>query len=55
MMRYLMTVGVASSGCLLVLGLLASCTIVGLGLGVHWVLIGAIGIVAFSLARKIVR
>lgn len=54
-MRHLMTLGIAASGCLLIIGLVTSCTIVGLGLGIHWVVAGAIGVVAFSLARKIAR
>lgn len=53
-MKALLGLGVSFGGCLMVAGLLSSCTIVLLPFGVHLIWIGFIIMVVFWIARRLV-
>jgi hypothetical protein len=52
--KALIGLGVSFDGCLMVAGLLSSCTLVLLPFGVHLIWIGFIGMVLFWIARRLV-
>lgn len=51
--RSLMTLGMYSGGCLMVAGLLSTCSIIGIAIGVHLIWIGFIVLVLFAVARAL--
>ena len=52
-MRSLFGLGVSFGGCLMLVGLLSSCTIILLPFGVHLIWIGFLVMVLFWFARRI--
>jgi hypothetical protein len=54
-MQFLLAIGMWFGGCLMLLGLLSACSIVGLGLGVHLIWVGLLLIVCFAIARYLFK
>jgi hypothetical protein len=54
-MRALMTLGMYSGGCLMVVGLLSACTIILIPVGIHLIWIGFLIAAAFWLGRELFR
>lgn len=53
-MRSLLGLGIGCGGCLMLVGLLSSCTIVLIPFGFHLIWVGFVVMVLFWLARKLV-
>ena len=54
-MRPLLTLGMYSGGCLMLLGLLSACTIILIPVGVHLIWLGFLVTAAFWAARELFR
>lgn len=54
-MRGLMTLGVGCSGCVTLLGILLSLTLIGIHIGFALVVIGVLGMIGFAIARAVFR
>ena len=54
-MRSLMTLGLGCSGCVTLLGILLSLTLVGIHIGFPLVVIGVLGLIGFGVGRAVVR
>ena len=54
-MRALMDLGLGCSGCVTLLGILISLTLVGLHVGVPLVVVGVLGLIGFGIARAVFR
>jgi len=54
-MRSLMTFGLGCSGCVTLLGILLSLTLVGIHLGFPLVVIGVLGLIGFAVGRTVFR
>jgi hypothetical protein len=54
-MQFMLSIGMYFGGCLMLLGLLSACTIIGLGLGGHLIWVGLLLIVCFGIARQLFR
>lgn len=54
-MQFLLSIGMYFGGCLMVLGLLSACSIIGLALGAHLIWVGLLLVVAFGIARQLFR
>lgn len=54
-MRGLMTLGLGCSGCVTLLGILLSLTIVGFHLGFALVVVGVLGLIGFAVGRAVFR
>src|SRR5947208_15228689 len=54
-MRPLLTLGMYSGGCLMLLGLLSACTIILIPVGVHLIWLGFLVTTAFWAARELFR
>jgi hypothetical protein len=54
-MRSLMTFGLGCSGCVTLLGIVLSLTLVGTNLGFPLVLIGVLGLIGFAVGRAVFR
>lgn len=50
-----MTLGLYGSGCLALIGLFATCSIIGIGLGTPLLLFGFLGMVGFGVARMALK
>lgn len=54
-MRALMDLGLGCSGCVTLLGILISLTLVGLHIGLPLVVVGVLGLIGFGIARAVFR
>ena len=54
-MRSLMTLGLGCSGCVTLLGILLSLTLVGIHIGFPLVVIGVLGLIGFGVGRAVFR
>jgi len=54
-MRSLMTLGLGCSGCVTLLGILLSLTLVGIHIGFPLVVVGVLGLVGFGVGRAVFR
>jgi hypothetical protein len=54
-MQFLLAIGMWFGGCLMLLGLLSACSIVGLGLGAQLIWVGLLLIVCFYIARQLFK
>jgi len=54
-MRSLMNFGLGPSGCVTLLGILLSLTLVGIHLGFPLVVIGVLGLIGFAVGRAVFR
>lgn len=54
-MRGLMTLGVGCSGCVTLIGIVFSLTLIGIHVGFPLVIIGVLGMVGFGIARTVFR
>ncbi len=54
-MRSLMNLGLGCSGCVTLLGILLSLTIIGIHLGFPLVVIGVLGLIGFGVGRAVLR
>lgn len=54
-MRTLMSLGLGCSGCVTLLGILLSVTIIGIHLGFPLVVIGVLGLIGFGVGRAVFR
>jgi len=54
-MRGLMNFGLGCSGCVTLLGILISLTLVGIHLGFPLVVIGVLGLIGFGVGRAVFR
>ena len=54
-MRRLMNFGLGCSGCVTLLGILISVTLVGIHLGFPLVVIGVLGLIGFGVGRAVFR
>lgn len=54
-MRGMATLGLWGSGCLLLLGIASSCTIIGIGFGTPMVFVGLLGVLAFAVMRSVAK
>jgi hypothetical protein len=52
-MRSLMTLGLGCSGCVTLLGILLSLTLVGIHIGFPLVVIGVLGLIGFGVGRAV--
>lgn len=52
-MRSLMTLGLGCSGCVTLLGILLSLTLVGIHVGFPLVVIGVLGLIGFGVGRAV--
>jgi hypothetical protein len=54
-MRVLMDLGLGCSGCVTLLGILLSLTLIGIHLGFPLVVIGVLGLIGFGVGRMVFR
>ena len=54
-MRGLMDLGLGCSGCVTLLGILVSLTLVGLHIGTALVVVGVLGLIGFGIGRAVFR
>ena len=54
-MQSLMTLGLGCSGCVTLLGIVLSLTIVGFHLGFAFVVVGVLGLIGFGVGRAVYR
>lgn len=54
-MRGLMDLGLGCSGCVTLLGILISLTLVGIHIGLALVVVGVLGLIGFGIARAVFR
>lgn len=54
-MRALMDLGLGCSGCVTLLGILISLTLVGIHIGLPLVVIGVLGLIGFGVGRAVFR
>jgi hypothetical protein len=54
-MQFLLSIGMYFGGCLMLLGLLSVCTIIGFRFGTELVWVGLLMVVAFGIARQLFR
>jgi len=54
-MRSLMTLGLGCSGCVTLLGILLSLTLVAIHIGFPLVVIGVLGLIGFGVGRSVFR
>jgi hypothetical protein len=54
-MRGLMTLGLGCSGCVTLLGILLSLTLIGIHIGFPLVVIGVLGLIGFGIGRMVFR
>jgi hypothetical protein len=54
-MRGLMTLGLGCSGCVTLLGILLSVTLIGIHIGFPLVVIGVLGLIGFGIGRMVFR
>jgi hypothetical protein len=54
-MRGLMTLGLGCSGCVTLLGILFSLTLIGIHIGFPLVVIGVLGLIGFGIGRMVFR
>jgi hypothetical protein len=54
-MRGLMTLGIGCSGCVTLIGILFSLTVIGIHFGFPLVVIGVLGMIGFAIARAVFR
>jgi hypothetical protein len=54
-MRALMDLGLGCSGCVTLLGILLSLTLIGIHLGFPLVVIGVLGLIGFGVGRMVFR
>jgi hypothetical protein len=54
-MRSLMNLGLGCSGCVTLLGILLSLTLIGIHIGVPLVIIGVLGLIGFAAGRAVFR
>ena len=54
-MRGLMTLGLGCSGCVTLLGILLSLTLIGIHIGFPLVVIGVLGLIGFGIGRMVSR
>jgi hypothetical protein len=54
-MQFALSIGMYFGGCLMLLGLLSACTIVGFRFGTELISVGLLLIVAFAIARHLLR
>lgn len=54
-MRSLLNLGLGCSGCVTLLGILLSLTIIGIHLGFPLVVIGVLGLIGFGVGRAVFR
>ena len=54
-MRSLMSLGLGCSGCVTLLGILLSVTLIGLHIGCPLVVIGVLGLIGFGVGRMVFR
>ena len=54
-MRSLMNFGLGCSGCVTLVGILISLTLVGIHLGFPLVVIGVLGLIGFGVGRAVLR
>lgn len=54
-MRTLMNLGLGCSGCVTLLGILLSLTIIGIHLGFPLVVVGVLGLIGFGVGRAVLR
>jgi hypothetical protein len=54
-MRSLMTLGLGCSGCVTLLGIVLSLTLIGIHIGFPLVVIGVLGLIGFAVGRAVFR
>jgi hypothetical protein len=54
-MRSLMTFGLGCSGCVTLLGIVLSLTLIGIHIGFPLVVIGVLGLIGFGVGRAVFR
>lgn len=54
-MQFFLSVGMYLGGCLMLVGLLSVCTIIGFRFGTELIWIGLLIVVAFGIARQLFR
>jgi hypothetical protein len=54
-MRPLLSLGIGFGGCLMLVGLLSVCTIIGAPVGIHFIWIGFLIAAAFWVVRQMMR
>jgi hypothetical protein len=54
-MRALMSFGLGCSGCVTLLGILLSVTLIGIQIGLPLVVIGVLGLIGFGVGRMVFR
>jgi hypothetical protein len=54
-LQFALSLGMYFGGCLMLLGVLSACTIIGLQLGTQLISVGLLMIIAFAIARHLMR
>jgi hypothetical protein len=54
-MRSLMNLGLGCSGCVTLLGILLSLTLIGIHIGFPLVVVGVLGLIGFGIGRAVFR
>jgi hypothetical protein len=54
-MRGMMNLGLGCSGCITLLGIILSATLIGIHLGFPLVIIGVLGLIGFAFGRAVFR